>query len=376
MLILGALGLNFIVAGALLRPTSFYTCKITKDCKQVPNQTKVTKPKHEPVSTQTLEVGCKYKQMKCDITGEGDAFASRNSCESQPFLFENELTDHTGNNGNSPSHLSGETGRSKFDLEEQQHIQKFRAVSRPRYNNKHKENAIEYLSCMELYPSQPSHDSNLTKNGKTAISFQSFGAISLAELSMSMPNIFIDESSTTDDGEEGESPRSVAEKRKCFDPTLFLQPAFLLQVAMWCFGAVGYGNTVYLFPALALEKGLSKSEVSLLLSIIGGAELVVRIGWGYVGDLGYISRRHLVQMFFLASGSLCIGVVHLQGFPTILVFAVLYGVFGGSFICYAAVLLGDSVGNKNIPSAMGMMLAFGSISGAISTPIMGKYIKA
>ena len=362
------MGLNFIVAGALLRPTSFYTCKITKHHrKQAQNQAKVTEPK--------LEVSCGYKQVKYDIKGRNGQFASSNSREGQPFLDESELKDHTGNNGNSPSHLSGETGRSKFDIEEQQHIQNVRAVSRPRYNNKHKENAFEHLSCMELYPSEPSHDSNLTKNCKTARSFQSFEAIRLAELSMSMPNMSINESSTTEE-EEGDSLRSVAAKRKCFDLALFLQPAFLLQVAMYSCGVVGYSNTVYLFPVLALEKGLSKAEVSLLLSIIGGAELVTRIGWGFVGDLGYISRRHLVQIFFLAAGSLCIGVVHLQGFSTIAVYAVLYGVFGGNYVCYAAILLADSVGNKNIPSAMGMMFALGSISLAISTPIMGTYIKA
>ena len=375
MLIQGALGLNLIIAGALLRPTSFYTCKITKDdCEQVQNQANVIEPNYKPVSTQTLQVGCEYKQVKCDIQGESDEFASKNSCESQPFLYENELTDHTGNNGNSPSHLSGEIGRNKY-LDEQQHIQNVCAVSRPRYNNKHKENAIECPSCMELNPSKPSHNSNLTKNGKTAISFQSFGATSVADLSMSMPNMFITESTTTNNEEEDEPPKSVAAKRKCFNLTMFLQPAFLLLVTLWCFGVVGYVNTVYLLPALALEKGLSKAEVSLLLSIIGGAELFARIGWGYVGDLGYISRRHLVQIFLLAAGCLCISLVHLQGFSYIVVFAVLFGVFGGSFNCFAVVLLADSVGNKNIPSAMGMMLAFGSISSAISTPIMGTYIK-
>ena len=362
-----------MVAGALLRPTSFYTCKTLKyDCKQGPNQAEVTERKYEPVSTQTLEVSCGYKRVICE--GESGQFASSNTHESQPFLYENELKDHTGNDVNSPSHQPGETEINKFDLEELRHTHDDRMVARSR-NNKHEANVIEYLSCMELHSIKPSHHSNLPRNGKTAIGFQSFGGISLADLSMSMPNIFIAESPTTDDEDKDEPPKSVAAKRKCFDLALFLQPAFLLQVMIWCCGVAAFINTVYLFPALAMEKGLNKAEASLLLSIIAGAELFARIGWGYVGDLGYISRRHLVQMFFLAAGCLCIGVVHLQGFSTFVVFAVLYGVFGGSFICYAAVLLADSVGNKNIPSAMGMMLAFGNISSAISTPIMGTYIK-
>ena len=403
ILITAAMALNCSFAGALLRPTSFYTRNKQANCTEVKSYDTIADQNDTAEIFKALDKRCEGNQMTYEMTskGEDDPFAPHNSDgsqsffkpldenskgnqmtykmalkdeghplapsdsnESQPFLCNQHLKDQESSCKSSDVHHSLETASNK---ENEHWKQKKSYTNRRIAQSADKENAL--FDNQE--PGISRHSSaDLVKQRRLALSLQSFGSMSIAKRSMSTPNMFFTEAQTHDDGYP---TKRVSPKRRFPNLALFTNPQFVLQVLIWGCGLASYSNTIYILPAFAIETGLSKGQSSMLLSIIGASELCVRAGWGHIGDLGYISREHLVQMFFVMTGILSVGVVHLHTFPALIAFAVLFGVFGGSFICYGAVLCADAVDNRNIASAMGIMLAFGNISWAVCFPILGKY---
>nr|KAG5692013.1 hypothetical protein BaRGS_027658 [Batillaria attramentaria] len=157
------------------------------------------------------------------------------------------------------------------------------------------------------------------------------------------------------------------------DFSLFRRPVFRLLVCFFMLAPVINCNLDYL-PAIAAEKGLTETQASLLLSIIGALDLMCRLASGFIADSGKLRPATLIIITYVTMGVVNQFVRFLTTFPTFVVLAILQGLLGGVGNCLAVVLIIDIVGLENMSKAIGFAQLASGASLAAIYPLLG-YIR-
>ncbi|CAH1778580.1 unnamed protein product [Owenia fusiformis] len=153
----------------------------------------------------------------------------------------------------------------------------------------------------------------------------------------------------------------------------------LLRSAVFMFFAISvmvnnlaYSSQFMYLPPYCKEIGISKETTAMVMSIMGVGDLVARLFCGWFGDLGYIERRHIVAIGMTVPGLMSIILPFIKSYPTFLIYSIIIGVFGGTFIALLAVVLVDFVGIELLEPAFGNCMAFAGIGFLIGPTLMGQ----
>jgi MFS family permease len=118
----------------------------------------------------------------------------------------------------------------------------------------------------------------------------------------------------------------------------------------------------------ARDAGFNAASAALVVSIIGIVSIVGRIAFGIIGD-----RWGNKLGFILCSSILVVAIVWLQlshGLPMLYMFAVLYGMFHGSYTVLTAPTVAGLFGTRNVGSIFGATqlcgIAVGSLGGVLT----------
>lgn len=167
-------------------------------------------------------------------------------------------------------------------------------------------------------------------------------------------------------------PPPVRGLRRYIDYTLFQNRAFVLFVASSAFTSVGYPHASVFMPAYATsELGISKADSGLLLSVTAGADLVGRIGFGWLADQNLFQRVHgyMFNVFMTAAATLTIPAA--TTYVTLLINSAFYGLGVGSFFMLIPVILTDHHGAEQVASSYGLVRLFHGIMSVVTPPIAG-----
>ncbi|ESO98954.1 hypothetical protein LOTGIDRAFT_187198 [Lottia gigantea] len=157
---------------------------------------------------------------------------------------------------------------------------------------------------------------------------------------------------------------------KSLDFTVWKQPHFL----MMAFNAF-CGNCTVLFlayyPAHVVEKGASENDSALFLSIAGGIDFFARLLAGYIADRGCFRRTHICvfSLFMTALNCHCIRFYDSYGLQ--LLGTIVYGIFGGIFNSFTALLLMDFLGSDNLARSLGFIMILNGVAVSIYHPTVG-----
>lgn len=134
----------------------------------------------------------------------------------------------------------------------------------------------------------------------------------------------------------------------------------------------GYFNIILFIPSFALARDIPDYSVVLLISICGLADLVGRIGIGFLADLNWIQRYKLMACMMLVSGVNLLLLPWGHWYWLLLLHSGIYGVCGGSCIALLSVVLIDFMGLDLVSRTLGVLMFFMGIASAIGQPILGE----
>lgn len=342
-LIIGAIHLHTIVAGALIRPETFYQVVIKKRQRQISDN-----------STQERNTEQRTRKISDPKKPEAKALLGEN----------NEQLD--GIRPRSP------TGDSFSPLARKAMLQRMRSRTESEVLNIDLDpNLVVTVSNSQgTIPEKPPTN---RKPGYCYISNEYLFDISTAEiirLSLSQENIH---------ASNGGVSSHVKKKQNSFkkllhvlcDATIFKNTAFVIFFISYLVGSIGCLYPIMFLPVLADFHGISKTQQSLLVSISSAVDVFGRTTSGIIGDRGFISRKHIMVFALTICGFInCLNFLYTD-FWSLTIFAVIYGLIGGTLFAINSSTLSEIVEGEKFGPAIGLMTGGQQIILGLAGPLTG-----
>jgi len=156
-----------------------------------------------------------------------------------------------------------------------------------------------------------------------------------------------------------------------FDWPLLTNTVFLIYgfSAMLIF--TGYPPLYIMLPDHAGQIGIGKSGAAFLVSILGLADVVGRIGFGFIADFNLVPKNIIFVGCMAAAGTLICVLPRIENYVGLAVMCAVTGLFAGAFFTFLMVLLAEKLGVQRLHSAFGLTAMFMGISFFYSAPITG-----
>ncbi|KAJ9590108.1 hypothetical protein L9F63_016769, partial [Diploptera punctata] len=155
------------------------------------------------------------------------------------------------------------------------------------------------------------------------------------------------------------------------DFSLLKDPIFILfTVSNFC-TSIGFNIPYVYLVAQAEERQLTTKEASMLLSVIGIANLIGRIILGYVSDKPWINRLLVYNVCLTICGLSTALSALCYDFYSFAFYASVYGFTIGAYVGLTSVILVDLLGLDRLTNAFGLLLLFQGIASFLGPPIAG-----
>ena len=176
---------------------------------------------------------------------------------------------------------------------------------------------------------------------------------------------------TTSNGNGEEEPRSVAKSHNVNDVTtradkvqaqkasiqwnILKNPLLYIYALTLPISDGSYETCLMMIHPHATDIGISKFKAVFLLSLMGICGGVSRLFTGWFADLNVVKKKHIYQTATLANGILFCLFPFAKRYVGLAVMSGLSGVFAGSIVVLAPVLLAEELGLVNMPVTSSVM---------------------
>ena len=139
-----------------------------------------------------------------------------------------------------------------------------------------------------------------------------------------------------------------------------------------CFAVYGCRLQIAYIPPHARDCGISRRDISYLVTIIGACDFAGKFAVAWIADSQRIQRNHIIAaaLTIIGVASVCISVI--TDFTRLSVYCVIYGLFGGLYNSLLPLLLVECVGAKNLSTALAFVIQVHGISIASMAPVLGE----
>lgn len=135
--------------------------------------------------------------------------------------------------------------------------------------------------------------------------------------------------------------------------------------------SIGFNIPYVYIVSRAKGLGISPSNASLILSVIGIANTVGRIVLGYISDKTWVNRLWVYNTCLTLCGIATALSCFCSDFYSLVVYASIYGFLIGAYVGLTSVILVDLLGLDKLTNAFGLLLLFQGIASLIGPPIAG-----
>jgi MFS family permease len=160
-------------------------------------------------------------------------------------------------------------------------------------------------------------------------------------------------------------PQSNPPSSEALGTTLRSRP-FVQMYASWVFGTMALFVPLVFLPAFATGRGANPVAASWLISIIGGASVVGRIGIGYVGSTGGTLLLYKGSILAMAASYLIWLLLPTYGW--LVVFVAVLGIAYGVRIALVAPVLIELLGASRLGGLLGAFFTATGIAGLAGPP--------
>ncbi|XP_066268283.1 monocarboxylate transporter 13-like [Branchiostoma lanceolatum] len=159
---------------------------------------------------------------------------------------------------------------------------------------------------------------------------------------------------------------------KLLDLSLFQKPYFV--VFIFASMLVIFGNFIPFVHLVAHARsvGTAAQEAAFLVSVVGIGDLVSRIAYGWLSDLGLFYRLRGYVVCNLGLGLCLLFLPFAKTYPAMLVCCLAIGLFGGSCASQTAVFLAEFCGVSRLASAVGIAYGIQGFAMLFGPPIAGR----
>lgn len=161
-------------------------------------------------------------------------------------------------------------------------------------------------------------------------------------------------------------------QKLCDKEVLHMVP-FIAYVVGVSIGHGGYITNCMFLPPYGYEVWNDKRIATVMIVILGVADLVGRIGGGWFADLGIVRKPFIIGFSFIVAGA---GTIIFPFFPTLPAMVVYIGVFGllgGTYVAQTVVIVVDLVGPAKTPSGLGFSTMIMGLTIIPLLPVMSKF---
>lgn len=123
-----------------------------------------------------------------------------------------------------------------------------------------------------------------------------------------------------------------------------------------------------------LDTGVADKDVKYALFAFGTADLIGRLGFGWVTDRKFVQRRHFVMIISTAIAITFFSYPFAYGYTTHTSFAFIYGLLQGCIFVVYPILVIEYMGREMQVIAMGCMNFFHGLATIIWPFVIGKYV--
>lgn len=156
-----------------------------------------------------------------------------------------------------------------------------------------------------------------------------------------------------------------------FNFSLFKNPLFYI----FTLSSVLYAPTTALpisyIPPFARDCEISDENVALLVTISAASDVLGRIGLTFIADSKTLKRHQILAITMLMNGLSCLFVQFYTNFPTLIIFCVIYGIFGQVYFSLYPVIIVDFLGLENLRHGLTTVTLTMGSSIALATVIIG-----
>ncbi|XP_078613214.1 monocarboxylate transporter 13-like [Branchiostoma floridae x Branchiostoma japonicum] len=193
-------------------------------------------------------------------------------------------------------------------------------------------------------------------------------------------DIDIQETESTIESHVADEPMAMPQKtnhgliaRLCgvLDLSLLKMPYFAIFNIIMMSLVVGFSIPFAHLVNHARTLGLEPQQAAFLASVVGIADCLARIGYGWLYNLGLYPLLRGLAACSLGLGLSLMALPFAQTYPTMVVCCLFIGVFMGCLSTKTAVFLAEFCGVKRLASAVGIAFSVRGFSMLLSPPLAG-----
>ncbi|KAL5004781.1 hypothetical protein ScPMuIL_018237 [Solemya velum] len=159
--------------------------------------------------------------------------------------------------------------------------------------------------------------------------------------------------------------------REMLDFSLLKDGAFLMfAISNFC-TSIGFNMPFIYLPDRAVEAGIDKSKAAFLISVIGIANTISRVTFGWLSDKPWVNRLVLYSTSLLICGIATAFSPFGDSYAFLVGVACVFGLFIGVYVSLTSVVLVDLLGLDKLTNSFGLLLMFQGVATLIGPPIAG-----
>lgn len=169
----------------------------------------------------------------------------------------------------------------------------------------------------------------------------------------------------------GLSPEMRDAIRQMLDFSLLKDVIFLLFTISNICTSIGFNMPYIYLPDRAHEYGINKTDATNLISVIGIANTIGRVVFGWMADKPWVNRLMLYNTSLFICGLATALSPLSNSYPFLVCYAAVFGAFIGVYVGLTSVVLVDLLGLAKLTNAFGLLLMFQGLATFIGPPIAG-----
>ena len=162
----------------------------------------------------------------------------------------------------------------------------------------------------------------------------------------------------TNDIETSPDGCSESSEKDTYDWNVLKHPLLYIYILSLSLSDSSFNNAFMMMPPHAGDIGISKFKAVFLVSVLGITDGISRLLTGCFADLNMIDKKHIYRASIALCGLLFFVFPLVKQYLHLAVVCGFCGLFSGSFVVLAPVLLAEELGSVNIPVTYGVMYRF------------------
>lgn len=161
--------------------------------------------------------------------------------------------------------------------------------------------------------------------------------------------------------------------KQWFNLALFKNPLFYIFTISSILISSAAALPVNYIPPFARDFGVSDRDIAILVTVASACDFISRICLVFIADSKTLKRHHILALSMFVNGLACLFAPLYTTYPSLMVYSVLYGVFGQTYFSLFPVIIVDFLGLANLRHGLTTVTLTMGISIGVSSVIIGEY---